>query len=276
MSSPNPMTREELIESAALDAFGLLDEYETALFTRSFHHAPAAVQDEIIAMQSDLVSDERLLPSATPAPQLRERVLEAVAEAIEKETAQLEPLAVIGRPRHNEAEVAGMIYNGSTARFWRAAAFVLMGAVIVVAYFGVEARQHNHEITVGFLYRLTDDQLEKEIGPPVKDFIFSAASKWKVMKPTAAANSSAKATLVYAEHSDTALLIIDGFLWTKSNDYLISVKDATGSETVLQAFASPGHLAGVKVSLNGLAATLSTMTVQITDRTGAVILTTAI
>ena len=41
------MTREELLELAALDAFGLLDDYEAALFTRSFHHAPVAVQDEI-------------------------------------------------------------------------------------------------------------------------------------------------------------------------------------------------------------------------------------
>ena len=43
MSVPNPMTREELLELSALDALGLLEEYEAALFTRSFHHAPAAV-----------------------------------------------------------------------------------------------------------------------------------------------------------------------------------------------------------------------------------------
>src|SRR5262245_38253520 len=99
MSSPNPMTREELLESAALDAFGLLDEYETALFTRSFHHAPAAAQDEIIAMQADLVSDERLLPQRNTEQALGGRGLDAVALAIEQDSAHLDLLATIGRPR---------------------------------------------------------------------------------------------------------------------------------------------------------------------------------
>ncbi len=52
MTSPAPMSREELLELAALDALGLLDEYEAALYTRSFHHAPAAVQDEIKDLQA--------------------------------------------------------------------------------------------------------------------------------------------------------------------------------------------------------------------------------
>ncbi len=47
MTSPEPMTRKELLELAALDVLGLLDEYEAAYYTRSFHHAPASVQDEI-------------------------------------------------------------------------------------------------------------------------------------------------------------------------------------------------------------------------------------
>ena len=105
------MAREELIESAALDAFGLLEDYEAALFTRSFHHAPAAVQSEIISMQAEITSDERLLPGVNPDPKLRERMLDAVEKAIEKETAELEPLAIIGRPRHNEADVVGVIHN---------------------------------------------------------------------------------------------------------------------------------------------------------------------
>ena len=36
------MTTTELLELAALDALGLLDEYESAFYSRSFHHARAA------------------------------------------------------------------------------------------------------------------------------------------------------------------------------------------------------------------------------------------
>ena len=275
MSSPNPMTREELIESAALDAYGLLDEYESALYTRSFHHAPAAVQDEIIHMQADFVSDEHVLPDVNPDPALRERVLEAVAGAIEQETAELEPLATIGRPRRNEAEVAGVIHNGNGARFWRAAAFVLVSALVVAAYFDVEANRQNRQITIGFLYRLTNDQLEKEIGPPIKDFIFNPAAKWKNLKAIGSANASVHATLVYSEDSDTALLVLEGLPRTDSQEYTLTAVSPTREEVQLKAFAGPGQLAGVKIALNGLAATLSTMTLQITDRANNVILSTA-
>ena len=82
MTSPEPMTRQELLELAALDALGLLDRYEAALYTRSFHHASAPVQDEIVRLQAEIASDESLLPLDKPEGSLRERVLRKVAEAI--------------------------------------------------------------------------------------------------------------------------------------------------------------------------------------------------
>ena len=66
MTSPEPMTRKELLELAALDVLGLLDEYEAAYYTRSFHHAPATVQDEIKRIQAEVASDESLLPGEEP------------------------------------------------------------------------------------------------------------------------------------------------------------------------------------------------------------------
>ena len=81
MTSPEPMTRQELLELAALDALGLLDRYEAALYTRSFHYASAPVQDEIVRLQAEIVSDESLLPEEEPDDSLRERVLRKVAEA---------------------------------------------------------------------------------------------------------------------------------------------------------------------------------------------------
>src|SRR5512145_2816558 len=119
MTSPNPMTREELLETAALDAFGLLDEYEASLYTRSFHHAPAAVQDEIINLQAQLVSDETFIPNDLPNPALRQRVLDAVSDAIDLEAPQLEPLATIGRTRPAIAERAGRLSLGASGQFWR-------------------------------------------------------------------------------------------------------------------------------------------------------------
>ena len=77
------MTREQLLELAALDALGLLDEYEAALYNRSFHDAPAAVQEEIQRLQALVANDETLRVDEEPDPSLRARVLTAVAKAIE-------------------------------------------------------------------------------------------------------------------------------------------------------------------------------------------------
>ena len=47
----------QLIELAVLDAHGLLEPIEADLFNRSFHDAPASVQDEIIQIQRDFALD---------------------------------------------------------------------------------------------------------------------------------------------------------------------------------------------------------------------------
>src|SRR5687767_1421534 len=149
MSSSNPMTREELLENAALDAFGLLDEYEAALYTRSLHHAPAAVQDEILQLQAQLVSDETFLNNTEiPDPKLRNRVLDAVAIAIEQETSSLEPLATIGRGRMAPIEVEPKPSVSHTGYYWRAASFVLLASIIVVLYFMSDLMDKYNQLAV--------------------------------------------------------------------------------------------------------------------------------
>ena len=83
MTSVEPMTQRQLLELASLDALGLLDDIESTAYTRSFHHAPATVQDEVLRLQAEIASEHLLLPGEEPDPQLRERVLRAVADAIE-------------------------------------------------------------------------------------------------------------------------------------------------------------------------------------------------
>ena len=116
MTSPEPMTRQELLELAALDALGLLDRYEAALYTRSFHHASAPVQDEIVRLQAEIASDETLLPVDEPDGSLRERVLRKVAEAIEAEASEFAPLATIGRRRRGSTDSDGRSTFGTSGK----------------------------------------------------------------------------------------------------------------------------------------------------------------
>ncbi|MCA9295349.1 MAG: hypothetical protein KC983_02510, partial [Phycisphaerales bacterium] len=177
MTSPEPMTRDQLLEYAALDAFGLLEEYEMALYTRSFHHAAAGVQDEILALQAELVSDESLLTDLSPPQELRERVLRAVSQAIDADARRLQPIARIGRTRSTGGTAAGSRFKLSLAgQFWRAAAFVLAATTIVGAYLGSQAWSEYARITKHVLGLELDEQIRQDIGPELYDAYIAASS----------------------------------------------------------------------------------------------------
>ena len=155
------MSREELLDLAALDAFGLLDEYDAALYTRSFHHAPATVQDEIRRVQAELAIDPSLLTASDEPPvELRARVLAAVAAAREREEAQLAPLATIGRGRRRRRRIPRTTVRFvASGLFWRTATFVLASAVIAMAYSWYTAVQTNVRLAEIALSKGVEDQL---------------------------------------------------------------------------------------------------------------------
>lgn len=265
MTSPEPMTRDELLENSALDAFGLLDEYETALYTRSFHHAHVAVQDEILRVQAELVSDESLLSSQLPDPSMRRRVLDSVAKAIESETSQLAPLATIGRSRADHEQdrpaVAGRI--SGAAVYWRAACFALCAALIVVLYNLTETSNTNSQISAAFLNNLTDVQIESLIGSTVKDFMFDKSSERVVLSPL---NPSAKCrgVLFVRESANDAFLVVDGL--PVNSEFRVSFKDAKGTQTTVHRFASNGGIYGAQI--NAIAANVKNVTWLVTDTDG--------
>lgn len=253
MTAPKPMTRRELIELAALDALGLLDDYETSLYTRSFHYAPAAVQDEILELQAKITTDPVLLTDEEPAPDLRERVLEYVNREIES-SSDLQPLATIGRRGeaiaattaivpHDGSEIAGRI--GYTTALWRVAVFVLCGVVIVMAYFLSDSINKQHTLARVALSNNTDARLEQMIGPTVKDYIFSQASTRIVLFSPDAPNVG-RAVLFLYEGDTEALLVMD-LPRSDGNAYELTVRDANGVTQRIARFASEGGVSGMKI-----------------------------
>lgn len=266
------MSREELLESAALDAFGLLDEYEASLYTRSFHHAPTAVQNELIELQGQLVSDETLLPSDLPNPQLRQRVLDAVTDAIDLEAPGLEPLATIGRGRISAVEPVGREALSASGQFWRAAVFALAVALITVLYFANHMSRQNNIIATLALSANTDEQLERLIGPTAKDYIFDRTTE-RVVFDRMSPGLAARAALYVRESTGEGLLIIDGLPASANAVYTLTIKDRkTGELEQVRDFASTGRLGGINLALNNIAIGLQNAVWQITDETGTVLL----
>ena len=143
------MTLRPLYEAAALDSFGLLEEHEVEAFERAFAVAHPAIAAQIAALQSRLVhsgldgSGEAGL--GEPSPELRQRVLAAVAAeiaAVELDSdidaaVQLDP-AVVARLGIGGV-VAGSVpaqpnYRRRVHHLWRAAA---IGSIAAIAFLTV-------------------------------------------------------------------------------------------------------------------------------------------
>lgn len=75
------MKTQELMELAALDALGLLDEAEHEAFDRAFRAAPPALQAQIRGEQTRIARDESLLPEVDAPLGLKAKVLARWREA---------------------------------------------------------------------------------------------------------------------------------------------------------------------------------------------------
>ena len=272
MTSPEPMTRQELLELAALDALGLLDRYEAALYTRSFHYASAPVQDEIVRLQAEIVSDESLLPLDEPDSSLRERVLRKVAEAIEREASEFAPLATIGRRRrHGPGESDGRSAFGASGQIWRAAAFVMTGAVVVLVYYSAEANRSSNEIARLALMSDTE-QLAVVLGPMGRGFVVGDSQKIDLRPKKGGKFIGA----VYVnDATKSAFVFFDGLARTVGDDYTLRVVLEDGSTEILDKFRSSGIFSGFSVA-NLSANLLASITKwEITNLAGVVILESA-
>ncbi|MCZ6834502.1 MAG: hypothetical protein O7G85_01895 [Planctomycetota bacterium] len=281
MTSPKPMRIEELLEFSALDAFGLLDEYEAELYTRSFHHAPAAVQDEILRIQAELNSDASLLPSDMPESELRQKVLNAVARAIEEDARELAPLASIGQrfsiASHdsNPAPTRLMI----SGQIWRTVALVMIGVTLVMAYFVAEARQRADQISRLALHNNTMGQLEKLIGPTYKNFIGNPNCRLLSFK-SKVRNSQMSATLLLDAQNQQAFLLVLGIdnrpldVDELPRTYTLRAVLANESREEVDFFDNTRKTTGFRID-NLTASQVTAVSWEIVDSSGVTIFSTA-
>jgi len=272
------MTRDELLELAALDAFGLLDEYEAALYTRSFHHAPASVQDEVRSLQAAFSGDLALLPDVEPGPELRARVLEAVSKAIEADSFELAPLALIGQSRLRAREGATVRRGFDVlGQFWRAAAFILAAALIVVLYFGGQRNSTEARVLEYALDLLTSLQVEALLAQE-QDEDLLGPDLWEFLD-----NPNVMETILLSDDEEATMVAFvmfnqeteQGFLFTKglpNEELMLTVMDANGDPEKEWSFAPKSAFASKQL---GQLVSLIAANWQITNAEGLVLLHSA-
>lgn len=246
MTAPEPMTREELHTLAVLDVFGLLDEYESNLYTRSFHHASAAVQDEILELQAEIASFPPLVSGEEPVSELRGQVLQSVMDAMDKESRQFAPIASIGRGRPRASmEMTPRPMQIRGAQFWRAAAFVLAGALVVLAYFFVDTVQRVKLMEQVVIGMMTPDQVKNVIGSDFESFIDNPDCTQIVLASTDAQN--ARNGVLYVNRKTNEAFLYTAGLPHDANQYVLRYKTAEGSFENLKTFATRQSLFGLRL-----------------------------
>lgn len=130
------MSPHELLEAALLDACGLLDEHERAAFELSFAAASEEVRASIRREQARFADLTEILPDVAPRPELRQLVIDAVAEAAGRDRDET-ALRLITHASADRAPSSLPMRRGSV---WRVAAFGFATATVVMSVLAVQLR----------------------------------------------------------------------------------------------------------------------------------------
>jgi len=243
MTELKSLNRDELLRLAALDVYGLLDEFEAAHFNRSFHEASAPVQDEVVALQAAIAADTSLLISEEPSKDLRDRVLARVQEAMEREAEHLAPFPIFARRKvRMESQRQAHRRIERAAKWWRAAAFVMAASIVILAVLLVDARRQSdqvYDIARGAL----ESNLANEILPDYKAFVNNPNVVIVNLRPDGPHDAQV-AQVAFNRASGAVLVLALGFEPSTADRYELVVRGPDRAEPRrLGAFKSNGTLA---------------------------------
>ncbi len=248
MNSPELLRREELIEQASLDALGLLDAFEAAHYAKSFHAAPASVQEEIRQLQAEIATDASLLSDEEPPAGLRGRVMGAVMDSIEHETRELQPIATIGsRARRVAAagatatatDIAGVVRDERmniqyrsmqrSVAVWRAAS-VALAASLLGSFLWLNVITHE-AMSIAQLAQgqATQAQLIEMLG---SDYATFSGNKTMKIRSLAALAGQAGAAILYCDPKNGDGYLV-GFGLAEVGTYTIRSIADDGTSVVL-------------------------------------------
>ena len=251
------MSTRELLELAALDAMGLLDEGERESFDTAFRAAPPEVQARLRAEQARFANAEHLLPPVDPPAGLRARVMAAVREAI---------ASVRGDDSGVLASIGGPIRNN--APMWRAACFAFATAAGVMAVLYLTVAQQNQQMVARFESGTITEMIQ-DMGPRAKEILMSTDVRPVAFTPSAPdVHPSVNASLYFDPRTGEALLLCEG-LPVADGTYTLTVRTGDDAHNLQKIVATGGF---VPVHVEGLTETqLTSLTIDGPAKAGGAI-----
>lgn len=191
------MKTQELLELAALDALGLLDEAERDAFDLAFRAAPPALQAQIRREQTRIAGDDSLLPKVEAPMGLKARVLAAWREAIEAVSERSVSRRLVG--------ALTLLPSRGVSPLWRAGAIGCAAASVVLAVFMVNIRGQFDALADASNQLSRQEYFAKEFGPRFQRLFFSETTEHVAFVPTSS-NVRMQAKLMIDPETSTGLL----------------------------------------------------------------------
>jgi hypothetical protein len=191
------MKTQELLELAALDALGLLDEAEREAFDIAFRAAPPALQAQIRREQTRIAGDDSLLPKIEAPMGLKARVLAAWREAVEAVSERSPARRLVG--------ALTLMPSRGVSPFWRAGAIGCAAASVVLAVVMFNIRSQFDTFTTASNQLSRQEFFAKELGPRFQKLFTSPTTKHVAFVPTSNA-VKVQAQLMIDPETNTGLL----------------------------------------------------------------------
>ncbi len=271
MSAFRPMTNDDLIELAPLDALGLLEKNDAAMFERAFLSASPEVQRRIRDIQASYASDPLLMSPEEPPADLDARVISGVMSEIRRSTEELAPLAVIGpgSAARNLDRRRGSTFG--SAMLWRAASFVLLAGLVTSLTF-YSKTVDSYDRLAGEMYaNELSNAIHRELGSAYFDLIGGSSIRQALASPTEAGIVGGVA--VNANRT-TAVVYAIG-LATAGHEYRVEVIDGdTNTILATEDLHFSGVISAAKINFQpGQAQAFARAKFRVLDETNAVVLT---
>jgi hypothetical protein len=266
------MTTADMLEFAAADALGLLDDEDRAAFDAAFASAPSAVRELVWAEQARVAEQGLELPEVSLDPAAREKFLARVRQEIERSQKSETPSRTVAHKQADRQPAPaprnlGLRRAKRVNSLWRVATIGASVAAVALAVLQVQLRQDFDALK----QRSEIASLIDAIGiEHVGDALFNDDITQRVQFTPVAAVGRAEAMLLRNPDHDRSRLYVMN-LKSRTAYTLVAVDADNNPVETITAFETDDLLTGVDLDLDGVPGETVRLAIMSTDADAAVL-----
>ncbi|MDP6987599.1 MAG: hypothetical protein QGG74_06105 [Phycisphaerales bacterium] len=269
-NTPIYMPPHELAELALLDAYGLLEAADQIRFEQAFLAVSPDVQAEVRRIQTEIATDDALLPDCEPPAELKARVLDRIHAAMAMNTAGI--LGMDEMPF--QRDTVGRIGPGGrvlgSVWTWRMAALVLLGVCLTLIVMVNTGSRHFERVFEEAMRLHTEQEVEMTLGDDFQPYLDLMRRSTSQQYLAIDGGRGMVRVSIDEVSGDIFLLAMD--LDSEAGPYSFSITSAEGTTVGSVAVRADQYLDGVAMNIDP--ALLAGARFELRDSSGRVVATT--